>query len=64
MTSLEPLSIVPVYDVYEYDSWEYNGGEKKELQKQLILPLSPNDDQQIALVKLASRMENTTLSKE
>ena len=47
MTSLEPLNIVPIYDFYEYDSWEYNGGEKKELHKQLILPLSPNDDQQI-----------------
>jgi hypothetical protein len=54
MTSLEPLNIVPVYDVYEYDSWEYNGGEKKELQKQLILPLSPNDDQQIAEISKSS----------
>jgi hypothetical protein len=48
MASLEPLSIVLVYDDCGSNSWEGNGGEKKELQKQLIMPLSPNDDQLIA----------------
>jgi hypothetical protein len=54
MASLEPLSIVPVYDDCGSDSWEGNGGEKKELQKQLIMPLSPNDDQQIAEISKSS----------
>jgi hypothetical protein len=54
MASLEPLSIVSVYDDCGSDSWEGNGGEKKELQKQLIMPLSPNDDQQIAEISKSS----------
>jgi hypothetical protein len=31
MDSLEPLSIVPIYDDCGSDSWEGNGGENKEL---------------------------------
>jgi hypothetical protein len=58
MASLESLSIVHVYDVYQYDSWEYNGGEKKEIQNQLILPLSPNDDQQIAKISFSNGEPN------
>jgi hypothetical protein len=29
--SLEPRSMVHVYDNYEYDPWESHGGEKEEL---------------------------------
>jgi len=38
MASFESLIIVLVYDDCGFDSWEGNGAEKKELQKQLILP--------------------------
>jgi hypothetical protein len=31
IASLEPRSMVPVYDNYEYDPWESLGGEKEEL---------------------------------
>jgi hypothetical protein len=36
MASLEPCSMVPVYDNYESDPWESHEGEKEELNVQLI----------------------------
>jgi hypothetical protein len=36
MASLEPCSMVPIYDNYESDPWEGHEGEKEELNVQLI----------------------------
>jgi hypothetical protein len=36
IASLEPRSMVPVYDSYEFDPWEIHGGEKEEINVQLI----------------------------
>jgi hypothetical protein len=36
MASLEPCSMVPVYDDYESDPWEGHEGENEELNVQLI----------------------------
>jgi hypothetical protein len=36
MASLEPCSMVPVYDNYGFDPWESHEGEKEELNVHLI----------------------------
>ena len=36
MASLEPRSMVPIYDNYEFDPWESDGGENEEINVHLI----------------------------
>ena len=36
IASLELRSMVPVYDNYEFDPWESHGGEKEDINVQLI----------------------------
>jgi hypothetical protein len=36
ISSLEPHSLAPIYDNYESDPWESHGGEKEELNVQLV----------------------------
>jgi hypothetical protein len=45
MASLEPRSMVLVYDNYGSDPWESHGGEKKELNVQLISSLTLTNEQ-------------------
>jgi hypothetical protein len=54
MASLEPCTMVPVYDNYEYDPWESHEGEKEELNVQCIsCPTLVNE-------KISPRISQTT----
>jgi hypothetical protein len=45
MASLEPHSMVHVYDNYEFDPWEGHEGEKEEINVQVISCPTPLNDQ-------------------
>jgi hypothetical protein len=66
MASLEPRSMVPVYDDYESDPWEGHEGEKEELNVQLIScptlvneKISPGISQPASILYPPVHSENT-----
>jgi hypothetical protein len=66
MSSLEPRSMVLIYDDYESDPWEGHEGEKEELNVQLIScptlvneKISPRISQPASIIYPPIHSENT-----